>query len=99
MYTTEDKNVQTRTDEFSVILTFLKQSPLKIESDRGTEFYKKNFQRFLEVQTIHLYSRFTDKGRSTAERVIGTISNLFKKPAFEKRNANWLSEPSAVNKH
>ena len=33
------KNSQTKTNEFSKILTTSKRKPLKLESDRGTEFY------------------------------------------------------------
>ena len=52
------------------------------------------------VKKIQLYSRFTGKGPSIAERVTRSISNLFKKPVFEKGNADWLSElPSVVMKN
>ena len=51
----------------------------------------------MRSKNIHHYSRFTDKGPSIAERVIRTIRNLLKKPVFERRNANWLSElPSVI---
>ena len=56
------------TKDFPKILTISKRSPLKIESDRGAEFYKNIFQNFLRRQNIHHYSRFTDKGPSKAER-------------------------------
>ena len=35
--------IQTITNDFSNILTTSKRKPLKLESDRGTEFYNKNF--------------------------------------------------------
>ena len=38
---------QTITNEFSNILTTSKRKPLKIESDRGTEFYNSIFQNIL----------------------------------------------------
>ena len=51
-------------------------------------------------KNIHHYSRFTDKGPSIAERVIGTLRNLLKKPVFEKGKADWLSElPSVIKKY
>ena len=34
----KNKNSKTKTDEFSNILTKSRRSPLKLESDRGTEF-------------------------------------------------------------
>ena len=61
----KNKYSQTITNEFSNILKTSKRKPLKIESDRGTEFLKsKNIQH---------YSRFTVKGPSIAERVIRII--------------------------
>ena len=86
------KYSQTITNEVSNILTTSKRKPIKIESDRGSEFYNSNFQNFLKSKSIQHYSRFTDTGPSIAERVIRTIRNLLKKPVFEKGNADWISE-------
>ena len=92
------KYSQTITNEFSNILTKSKRKPLKIESDRGSEFYNSIFQNFLKSKDIHHYSIFTDKGPSLAERVIRTVRSLLKKPVFEKGNADWLSELQSVIK-
>ena len=95
----KNKYSQTTTNEFSNILTTSKGRPLKIESDRGSEWYNSIFQNYLKGENIHHYSRFTDKGPSIAERVM-TIRNLLKKPVFEQGNADWLSElPSVVKKY
>ena len=99
LYRWKIKNSQTITGEFLNILTTSKQVPLKIESDRGKERFKKNFLNFLNVKNIYHYSRFTDKGPSIAERVIRTIRKSLKKPVFEKGDANWLIElPSVIKK-
>ena len=96
----KNKYSQTITNEFSNILTSSKRKPLKIESDRGTEFYNSIFQNFLKSKIIHHYSRFTDKGTSIAERVIRTLRILLKKPVFEKGNGDWLSElPSVIKQY
>ena len=96
----KNKYSQTITNEFSNILTKSKRKPLKIESDRGLEFYNSIFQNFLKSKNIQHYSRFTDKGPSIAERVIRTIRSLLKKPVFEKEKADWLSElPSVIKKY
>ena len=96
----KNKYSQTITNEFSNILTTSKRKPLKIESDRGSEFYNSIFQNFLKSKNIHHYSRYTDKGPSIAERVIRTVRNLLKKPIFEKGKADWISElPSIVKKY
>ena len=96
----KNKYSQTITNEFSNILTKSKRKPLKLESDRGTEFYNSIFQNFIKNINIKHYSRFLDKGPSIAERVIRTIRNLLKKPVFEKGNADWLSElPSIIKQY
>ena len=89
---------QTITNECSIILTTSKRSPLKIESDRGKEWYNSVFQNFLKAKSIQLDSRFSDKGPSIAERLIRTIRNLLKKPVFSAENADWISELSSVTK-
>ena len=94
----KNKYSQTITNEFSNIITTSKRKPIKLESDRGSEFYNSIFQNFLKSKNIHHYSRYTDKGPSIAERVIRTIRNLLKKPVFEKGKADWLSELSSVVK-
>ena len=96
----KSKYSQFITNEFSNIITTSKRKPIKLESDRGSEFYNSIFQNFLKSKNIQHYSRHTDKGPSIAERVIRTIRNLLKKPVFEKGKADWLSElPSVFKKY
>ena len=75
----KNKYSQTITNEFSNNLTTSKRKPIKLESDRDTEFYNSIFQNFLNIKNIQHYSRYTDKGPSIAERVIRTVRNLLKK--------------------
>ena len=96
----KNKYSQTITNEFSNILKTSKRKPIKLESDRGSEFYNSFFQNFLKAKNIHHYSRFTDKGPSIAERLIRTLRNLLKKPVFLAGKADWLSElPSAIKQY
>ena len=94
----KNKYSQTITNEFSNILTTSKRSPVKLESDRGTEFYNSIFQNFLRLKNIHHYSRFTDNGPSIAERVIRTVRNLLKKPVFLAGEASWINELASAIK-
>ena len=94
----KNKYSQSITNEFSNSSTTSKRKPLKIDSDRGSEFHNSVFRNFLGSKNIQHFSRYTDKGHSIAERVIETVRNLLKKPVFEKGRADWLSElPSALN--
>ena len=80
----KNKYSQTITNEFSNILTTSKRSPVKLDSDRGTEFYISIFQNFLKSKNIQHYSRYTDRGPSIAERVIRTVRNFLKKNNFSR---------------
>ena len=57
-----------------------------MESDRGKEWYKSIFQKFLKNINIPHYSRFTDKRPNIAERVIRTKRNLLKSQCLKKEN-------------
>ena len=95
-----NKYSQNITNEISKIITTSKRKPLKLESDRRTEFYNSLFQKFLKSKNIHHYSRFTDKSPSIAERVIRRVRNLLKKPILLAGNADWLSElPSVIKQY
>ena len=94
----KNKYCQTITSKFSNILTTSKRKPLKIESDRGSEFYNSIFQNFLRSKNIHHYSRFTDKGPSISERGIRSLRHLLKKPVFLAGIADCFSELQSVIK-
>ena len=66
------KYSQTITQKFSNIVTTSERSPVKLESDRGTEIYNSTFQNYLKGKKFQHFSRFTDKSPSIAERVIYT---------------------------
>ena len=94
----KNKNGQRTTQEFSNISTTSKRSPLKLESERGAEFYNSIFQNILKSKNIHHYSRYTDKSPSIAERIITTKMSLLKILVFLRGKADWLSELPSVNK-
>ena len=94
----KNKKSQTITNESMNILSTSKRRPLKLESDRGAEWYNSIFRNFLKAKNIHHYSRFTDKGPSIAERAIRTMKNLMKKPVFLAGNADWIKELPSVTK-
>ena len=93
----KSKYGRTITDEISKILSSSKRSPVKIESNRGSEFYNSILQNFVKSKNVQHYSRFTDKGPSVAECVIRTVRNFLKKPVFLAGNADRLFElPSVI---
>ena len=80
----QNKNSQTATQEFSYFLSTSKRKPLKVESDRGAEFYNSIFGNFPKVKDNHHFNRCTSKGPSISDRAIRTIKTLLKKPVLEK---------------
>ena len=94
----KNKYSQTITNEFSNILSKSQRKPLKLEWDRGSEFYKSIFKNLLNSENYLHYSRFTDKGPSIAERIIRTVRNFLKKPIFLAGEASWINELSPVIK-
>ena len=75
-----------------------KRSPNLIESDRGKEFYNKNFQDFLNKNNIKLYSRKSSYGAVFSERFNRTIRDLLKRPVFEKGDGKWIDILPVITK-
>ena len=89
----KNENGQTKLDEFSEIKTKSKGKPDLIRRDWGAEFYKSVFQNFLNHRKIRDYSRFSDKGHSIVERVVGTIRNSIEKSVVDiRKTKRWLAK-------
>ena len=87
-------------DAFSQVVKTSKRKPNLLENDDGKEYVNKNFNEFLNSHNIKRYSRNTALGAVFVERFNRTISNLLKKPVFEKGNADWISElPSVIKQY
>ena len=96
----KNKFSQSITDPFSEIIKSSNRKPNLLETDDGKEYVNKIFNEFLNNNKIKRYSRYTDKGAVFAEGFNKTIRNLLKKPVFEKKNADWISElPSVIKKY
>ena len=96
----KNKYGQSITDAFSQIIKISKRKPNLLETNDGKEYVNKIFNDFLNNNKIKRYSRYTNKGAVFAERFNRTIRNLLKKPVFEKRNADWLSQlPSVIKQY
>ena len=57
----KNKHSQTITQEFSNILTNSKRSPLKLENDRGAEFYESICQTFLKRKIYNFFQESQTK--------------------------------------
>ena len=88
----KSKYAQSITDAFSQTIKTSRRKPNLLETEDGKEYNNKILNDFLSKHNNKCYSRNTTQGAVFAERFNRTIRNLLKKPVFEKRNANWLSE-------
>jgi hypothetical protein len=61
---------------FEKILTRSFRCPEKLQTDKGTEFYNKDFQSVMKKHGIKLYSTASDKKAAIAERCIKEIKKL-----------------------
>ena len=93
-----NKTAQTIKDSFENILKKSKRKPNLIEKERGKEFCNNIFQGFLNNNNIKLYSRKNSYGAVFAENVNGNISNLLKRPVFEKGEINWIEILQTITK-
>ena len=69
-----------------------------IENDRGNEFYNNIFQDFLNKNNIKIYSRKDCLGAVFAERFNSTLSDLLRRPVFEKGDGNWIDVLPTITK-
>ena len=96
----KNKYAESITDTFSKVIKSSNRKPNLLETDDGREYNNKIFYEFLNNNKIKRFSRYTDRRVVIAERFNRTIRNLFKKPVFEKRNADWISElPSVIKQY
>ena len=73
-----NKHEKTKTDEFSDTFKTSERRLLKMDCDRGKEFYNSDLQNFLKLVNIHSNSKCIDKRISMAKRVIRTMRSFLK---------------------
>ena len=64
--------------------------PKNIHTDRGKEFYNKNFQTLMTKYGINLYSTFSKLKVSICERFNRTLKHEMWKKFSLRRNCKWL---------
>ena len=87
-------------DAFSEIVETSNGKPNHLDRDDNREYVNNFFSKFLRISHIKRFSRYTDKGASSAERFIKSIRNFSTKPVFEKGKADWFIKlPSVINQY
>ena len=61
------KIAQNITNEFQNMIKTSKRTPKNLHTDRGTEYYNKNFNTLLKLNNINHYSTYDEKGSAISE--------------------------------
>jgi hypothetical protein len=69
----KNKNSASSVSAFKTILKVSKRKPLKIQADKGSEFFNKEFKKLCYDNKIHLYSTFSELKACIVERFNRTL--------------------------
>ena len=64
--------------------------PKNLQTDRGKEFYNKNFQDLMERYNVNLYSTYSNLKASICERFNRTLKNKMWKKFSLRGNYKWI---------
>lgn len=82
---------KTKTEVSKAMLNILKQAcPKLLQTDKGTEFYNKEFQSIMNKYNIKHYSTYSNIKAGMAERVIRTLKNKIYKHFTATGSLNWF---------
>ena len=94
MYSTSQKNAQTRKDSFEIFLISSKRKPNLIETDRSKDFYNSIFWKFItNNKTIGIFLEI-----HPLKRFNRTVRDLLKRPFLERGDANWINVLLTITK-
>nr|DAC81333.1 TPA_asm: integrase [Megastigmus wasp adintovirus] len=65
--------------------------PINLQTDRGKEFYNKDFDNLMQRHKIHLYSTYSNLKASICERFNRTLKNKMWKLFSLNGNYKWLN--------
>ena len=89
--------VPLKTKSATSILTAVKdvikssdRSPEKFWIDQGTEFYNKDFKKWLADHGMSMYSTYGESKSAVVERFIRTLKDLMTKEFTEYNTRNWV---------
>ena len=75
---------------FKDILSKCGKKPLRVQTDRGTEFVCKAFKKYFRDQGIHHYVSYSDRKCPVIERFNLTIQQLITRIMDQKGTLRWI---------
>ena len=86
----KDKTAKSILEAFKSILRDSGGKPNRLWTDKGSEFYNKDFIKFLKSNDISLYSTFGEHKASSVERFNRTLKTLMWKRFSEEGTRRWI---------
>jgi len=86
----KNKAATSVTSAMKNILLKSKSNPTYLQTDKGTEFFNKDFQTLMQKYNIKHYSTYSNLKASVVERVNRTIKNLMWKKFSLRGNYKWI---------
>jgi hypothetical protein len=83
---------------FENILIKAQRQPEKLQTDKGTEFYNKDFRKVLKAHEISLYSTESDKKAAIAERCIKEVKKLIYRFMTMNQTNRYIDNLQAIMK-
>lgn len=88
----KNKSASSTTEAFDKILKRAHpRKPIKLQTDKGTEFLNKSFQTYLKDRDIIFFTTFSDTKAAIAERSIQTLKKLLYKYMDEMNTKEYHS--------
>ena len=66
------------------------RTPEKIWVDRGSEFYNKDFEKWIKSKNIVMYSTYGESKSVIVERFIRTLKDMMTREFTETNSRNWV---------
>ena len=86
----KDKAAKTVFDSFISVIENSKRQPQKIHCDKGSEFYNKMFDKFLDENKIIRYSTYSEFHNPIVERFVKTIKTWLWKEFTARDTKRWV---------
>ena len=84
------KNSASILDAVKSIVKSSSRAPERIWVDQGSEFYNKDFQKWIKDNNIVMYSTYCESKSAVVERFIRTLKDMMTKEFTEKNTRNWV---------
>ena len=78
-------------ESFIDVLSKCGRKPERLNTDRGSEFKNKAFNKLMKDENIHHYFSYSDRKCPIAERFIKTIKKQIYMICAQKRTLNWIT--------